>query len=158
MKTHKLSVFAGVLLSAVLVACTSLSPSQQIVAAGEGAGEAIGSKLLISHQVNGVVDATYLAQYEAEIPKVAGLMQGAITPADLHNILGVSGQANLNSSQTQVVGFLNGVTDEFIKVNGGATPSPDGAIADAAAKQVAFGLGRAVGLVTGTNYVAPAGP
>jgi hypothetical protein len=138
----------------VIVGC-ALTPSQQIVAAGQGAGQAIGAKLLADHSVNGTVDPAYLASYESEIPKVAGLMQGAITPADLHAILGVSSSVKLSSSQLAVVGLLNGVSAEYIKVNGGSTPTPDGALTDAAAKQVAAGLASAVGLVTGTNYTPP---
>jgi hypothetical protein len=143
----------ALLLATCLVLVGCLTPGQQVVAAGVGAGEGIGAVILKSHMVNGVVDPTYLASYEAEIPNVAGLMQGKITPADLNKILANAGQAGLNSQQMGVVGLLNGVTGEFIKVNGGATPSPDGQAADGAAKQVAVGLGQAVGLVTGTNYV-----
>jgi hypothetical protein len=144
----KLALFA-----AAFALCGCLTPGQQIVAAGVGAGEGIGTLLLKGHVVNGVIDPVYLASYEAEIPNVAGLMQGKITPADLHTLLANANQAGLNSQQLSVVGLLNGVSGEFIKVNGGATPSPDGQQADGAAKQVAVGLGNAVGLVTGTNYV-----
>lgn len=149
-----LSLAAACIAAAFVTGCGTTT-GQKIVAVGTGTGEAIGSKLLKDHSTNGVVDAAYLAKYEAEIPNVAGLMQGKITPADLHDILGVASSASLSSDQTAVVGLLNGVTDEFVKVNGGATPTPDGNQVDAAAKQVAAGLGRAVGLVTGTNYVPP---
>ena len=150
MKTRILSALS-IAAAFVLVGC--LTPGQQVVAAGVGAGESIGTVILKAHTVNGVVDPTYLASYEAEIPNVAGLMQNKITPADLNKILANANQAGLSSSQLGVVGLLQGVTGEFIKVNGGATPSPDGQAADGAAKQLAVGLGQAVGLVTGTNYV-----
>lgn len=148
-------LLAIVLCAVAFVSACALTPSQQIVAAGTGAGEAIGSKLLKAHSSNGLVDPVYLASYEAEIPKVAGLMQGAITPADLHTILANAGTSGLSADQTAVVGLLNGVTDEYVKVNGGSTPTPDGSLTDAAAKQVAAGLSRAIGLVTGINYAPP---
>ena len=149
MKSKILSAFA-IGLAFALAGC--LTPGQQIVAAGIGAGQAIGAKLLSLHSTNGVVDPAYLATYEAEIPNVAGLMQGKITPADLNKILGTTG-VKLSSDQQAVVGLLSGVTSEFVKANGGVAPSPDGQKADGAAKQIAVGLGNAVGQVTGTNYV-----
>lgn len=141
--------------SLAFVSGCSLTPGQQAVAAGQGAGEGIGSKLLKSHSVNGVVDPAYLVKYEAEIPNVAGLMLGKITPADLHDIIANEDGAGLSADQTALVGVLNSVTDEYVKVNGGATPTPGGSVVDGDAKNFAAGLAKAVGLVTGTNYTPP---
>lgn len=150
MKTKILSVLS---IAAAFALCCCLTPGQQAVAAGIGAGEGIGTLLLKSHIVNGSVDPGYLASYESEIPNVAGVMQGAITPADLSKILANASNAGLNKNQLAVVGTLNGITTEFVKVNGGPTPTPDGLTAQGAAQQLAVGLGLAVGLVTGANYV-----
>lgn len=149
-----LALILGLSIATGITGC-GLTPGQQIVAAGVGVGEAIGTKILRAHSVNGVVDPTYLASYEAEIANVGGLMQGKITPADLHTLLANANGTSLSADQQSVVGLLNGVTSEFVKVNGGTPPTPDGNNVDAAAKQVAVGLGDAVGLVTGTNYTGP---
>lgn len=149
------------ILSALLVACSLAfagcagMTQQQIIAANvEGAGEAVGVKLLKAHETNGAVDLVYLSSFVDEIPKVANAMQGAITPADLHVIL--NNTQGLSSDQLAAVAYLDGVSPEFIAVNGGTTPTIDGAIADASFKQFAAGLGRSVGLVTGQNYSPPA--
>lgn len=144
-------VGAYVALSVLCFACAScMTPGQTQVQVQIGTGEAIGSYLL---KKNATV--AYIAQYESEIPNVAGLMQGKITPADLHNILSAETTAGLSAQQISVIGLLNGATQEWIKVNQG---TPEGALVDAAAKNVALGMGNAVGLVTGTNYVPTVGP
>lgn len=130
----------------LLFASSCMSPGQNQVAIQIGAGEDVGSNLLTKNSAN----PAYIAQYESEIPNVAGLMQGKITPADLHNILGSSGAtANLSADKLGVVGLLNGASGEWIAVNQG---TPSGALVDSAAKNFAVGMGNAVGLVTGTNY------
>lgn len=150
------ALFGACCVAMFLAGCVGgLTPSQQMVAAGVGAGEAVGTALLKKNMTATAVSPAYLGTYESLIPKVSTLMQGGITPADLHNLIGQVDTSGLSAEQLAVVGLLNGVSDEFIRVNGGATPTPDGALADAAAKQFAVGLGHAVGLVTGTNYTPP---
>jgi hypothetical protein len=152
MKTNRLFAFAIAGAALALAGC-SMTPSQSTKSLQIGAGEGVGTKLLKSNSVNGVVNAAYLVQYESEIPNVAGLMQGKITPADLHNILSAENTSTLSADKLSAIGILNGASSEWIAVNQG---TPDGALADAAAKNVAQGLANAVGLVTGTNYVPPA--
>jgi hypothetical protein len=146
-----LLVILGLSISFGVAGCGTTA-GQNIAAAGE----ALGSYMLKKHIVNGVVDPVYLASYESEIPNISGLMAGKITPADLHTLLANSSAVALDSNQTQLVGFLDGVSQEFIQTNGNPI-TPQGAEVQAAAQQLAIGLGRAVGLVTGTNYV-PATP
>lgn len=139
-------------------AVTGESTAQQISANAEGAGEAVGSALLKKHSTAGVVDAGYLANYTALAPKIANVMAGAVTPADVHTLISDANGVALTSGQSAVVGYLDGLSPEFIAVNGtanGQAPTVNGAIADAAAKQFASGLERALGLVTGTNFVPP---
>lgn len=127
-----------------------VSAGQNQVAIQIGSGEAVGTNLLKKNSANGIVNATYLTQYESEIPNVAGLMQGKITPADLKKILSAESTAGLSADKLSVVGLLNGVSSEWIKVNQG---TPEGSLVDAAAKNFSYGMTDAVGLVTGTNYV-----
>ncbi len=145
MNIKNLLVFASGLL---LAGC--MTPGQNLVAIQTGAGEGVGVELLHKNNVNS--NPAYLVQYEAEIPNVAGLMQGKITPADLKTILSASTTANLSADKLAVVGLLQGATAEWIKVNQG---TPEGTLVDAAAKNFASGMGQAVGLVTGTNYTGP---
>ena len=149
MKTKNLIAFAGVLaLAALFSGCTTPGQTQAMIQVG--AGQGLGTNLLKKSEVNGVVPAAYLATYEAEIPNVAGLMQGKITPADLHAILNVEGATSgLSADKLSVVGLLQGATTEWIQYNQGTN---EGALVDVAAKNFAKGLGQAVGLVTGVNY------
>lgn len=154
-----LSAVAALLLGSLsfltMTGCSGLSPSQLIASNGMAAGEAVGKTLLSKHSVNGVVDPAYLARYEAQVPKVANLMQGAITPADIHDLIADASGVTLTSGQSTVVAYLDGLSPEFIKSNGNPL-TPDGAIAAAAAQQFSAGLARAVGFVTGTNFTPPA--
>jgi len=153
MKLHKLLALAGTVVALAFSTACSTTPGQNAVIIQTGAGEAVGTNLLKHSEVNGLVPPAYLAQYEAEIPNVAGLMQNKITPADLGKILNAEGATSgLSADKLSVVGLLNGATDTWIKFNQG---TPEGTLVDAAAKNFAVGLGNAVGLVTGTNYIPP---
>jgi hypothetical protein len=136
-------------------ATAPLTPQQAISAGVSGAGEAIGTAALNKHIVNGQVDPAYLAGYETTVTNLRGYMQGQFTPADMHTFLANANGAGLSQPQVSIVAFIDGLSPEFIAVNGGAAPTPDGAIADAAVKQLSVGAARAVGLVTGTNWNPP---
>jgi hypothetical protein len=149
---------ACALVLSVFTGCAGESQSQVIAANGEAAGEAVGTYLLKQHSVGGVVDPTYLGSFQALTPKIAKVMAGAVTPADVHTLIADAKGVTLTSGQSTVVAYLDGLSPEFIATNGtvnGQAPTPDGALADAAAKQFSSGLARAVGLVTGTNFTPP---
>lgn len=157
MKYNKQSVIgwlaSGLLLFSLVffTGCTTPGQTQAMIQVGSGQG--VGTNLLKKNSVNGVVNAAYLATYEAEIPNIAGIMQGKVTPADLHNILNVEGATSgLSADKLSVVGLLQGATTEWITYNQGTN---EGALVDVAAKNFAKGLGQAVGLVTGVNYTPP---
>jgi hypothetical protein len=159
----------GALLAIVLIAfilsipiatsgCLGESQGQVISANATAAGEAVGAYLLRQNTVGGVVSPTYLASYVAEAPKIGNVMAGAVTPADLHALISNAKGVVLSNAQSEVVAYLDGLSPEFIAVNGtanGQPPTQEGALADAAAKQFASGLEAAVGFVTGTNYAVP---
>jgi hypothetical protein len=145
---NKLVLFFATALAVFLGGCAS-TPQQQMVAVTKAVGQAYGSYVLTRNP-----SPEYLAKYKDLVPKVAHVMQGAITPADFHNLISqVQLNVTLTPQQAAAVGFLSSINDSFVQYNGGATPTVDGALADTIAKQLAAGMVAAVGSTTGTNWV-----
>ena len=149
--------FVWLFLAALLVfpAC-ALTPGQQTAALVEAGGQAYGARYLTSHVVNGVVDPVILAQYEKNLQGIRDVMQGGMDAYTFQNIVQqVVNSTAVTPGQAGAIGFLGPLSSTFIKDNGGAVPTPDGARMDALAKQLAEGLRVAINQVTGANYVIP---
>lgn len=131
-----------------VVGCTSISPTQQLGDAVKAAGEAYG---VVALKNAGAVE---VAAYENNAVNLFHLMQGAMTPKAFHDLVAsVKRSGAASNSQLIALGVLDSeINDSFVKANGGPTPTLDGSIADAALKQFAYGLGRAVGASTGTEW------
>jgi|GEM_PF-2586505 len=147
---------AALLLGASALQTGCATPGQNATALTQAAGEAGGAYLLGLHSTNGVVDPAYLAGYETVVPKVAAVMQGAITPADFQLIVSsFKSSGKLSAGQLGALGFANSITASFVQYNGGNNLTPDGAAVALAAGNLAVGMGEAVGLVTGVNWTPP---
>jgi hypothetical protein len=125
---------------------------QQLISSGvQAIGTSYGSFMLTKY--NTPANPQYLANYETLVPKVYHLMQGAMTPADFHLLIGqIKANTTPDAKQAAALGFLASISKSFVQYNGGTTPTADGALADAECKQLAQGLADAVGVSTGTNW------
>ena len=124
----------ALLISTALLFSGCAATNQQMIAAGvQAIGEAYGSSVLTNNP-----SKEYIARYKVLVPKIAHVMQGAMTPADFHVLmLQVKKSTPMNSKQAAAIGFLSSITDSFVRQNGGDAPTVDGALADAEAKQFA---------------------
>lgn len=143
------------LLALLLAGCAAIedmTAQQRASALVRAAGEAYGAKVLAGFRSSaGVVDPAALAQYEIEVPKIANVMQGQMTPADFYKVAQVV-KTTATPAELSALGFLDSITTSFVQYNGGATRTVDGSIVDAEAHQLAQGMVDAVGLTTGTNW------
>jgi hypothetical protein len=127
----------------------ALSTQQQAAAGVKAVGRAGGAALLTAHLTNGAVDTAFLAQYEANIPKVAGYMQGQITPADFGNLI-KQVKSNVSPTDAAVLGLLGSLGGDFPTL---AKGTGTGVLVNLECQQLAVGLADAVGQVTGVNFV-----
>lgn len=157
MKNKLLSVFFGIAAMGFIVGCAT-TPQQNLNALIRAAGQAYGAAQLQQHTLHdqgiGFVDPAYLVNYEDLVPKVAHVMDGAVTPADFGKIVSQA-KVTATPQQAAALGFFDSISTSFVQYNGGPTPTADGALTGAAAKTFAAGMADAVGLVTGTNWTPP---
>jgi hypothetical protein len=147
MKT-KLSTIVS-LVSLILFSGCAMTQQQLISSGVQAIGSAYGSYVLTKYAAS----PNYLANYQAIVPKVYHVMQGGMTPADFHLLIGqIKVNTTPDAKQAAALGLLSSITTSFVQYNGGATPTADGALADAEAKQLAVGLASAYGVATGTNW------
>lgn len=143
-----LAVLAAIAALLVLPACASVSPEAEVAAAVRAVGQAGGAAILTKNP-----SPDSIANYEALIPKVAGYMQGKMTPANFHQLVTIiKANTTLTAGQAAALGALDSLGDSFQTV---AANTIDGAIVDLQMKQLAAGMAAAVGQVTGTDYVVP---
>jgi hypothetical protein len=148
-----ISAFAA----ALLVGC-GLTAGQQTSALVQAGGQAYGAHYLTSREVNGVVPAAVLAQYEQNLVGVNFVMQGALDPYTFQQtVTNVRNDGALSSDEAGAVGFLSSITGTFIQANSNPL-TPEGALAQAEAQQLAKGLAAAVKQVTGTAFTVPVTP
>jgi hypothetical protein len=127
---------------------------QQLISSGvQALGSAYGSYVLTKYAAS----PNYLANYQAIVPKIYHVMQGptggGMTPADFHLLIGqIKVNTTPDAKQAAALGLLSSVTSSFVQYNGGTTPTADGSLADAEAKQLAQGLAAAYGVATGQNW------
>jgi hypothetical protein len=155
MKNIRMLLLAAAAAAALsLTGCVgvAITTQQEAAAAVKAIGQGGGAALLTAHLVDGVVDPVYLAQYEATLPKIAGYMQGAITPADFGKII-ASIKAVVTPTQAAGLGLLGSLGGDFPAI---AANTATGALVDLECKQLAAGMTNAIGQVTGTNYGTPA--
>jgi hypothetical protein len=138
-----------ILSSIALLLCSCAMTQQQLISSGvQAIGTSYGSYMLTKYP-----SPAYLANFETLVPKVYHLMQGAMTPADFHLLIGqIKTNTMPDAKQAAALGFLASISKSFVQYNGGTTPTADGALADAECKQLAQGLSDAVGVSTGTNW------
>ena len=153
-----LATLFAISLAAFIPALTTgcaMTQGQHLSALVQGGGQAWGARYLASQQVNGVVDPIVLAQYEKNLVGIHNVMAGGIDPFTFQSIVStIKSSSVLTPDQQGAVGFLGGVSKEFIKDN--ANPlTPDGARIEAIAQQLASGLADAINQVTGTTFVIP---
>lgn len=131
---------------------------QVATATVQAAGEAGGNYLLVSHYTPGTsfVDPAFLAGYESMLPKIAAVMQGAVTPADFTQIVqAFRSSGKLTPGQAAALGVFDSVSDSFVTTNGMNNLTPEGANVALAAGNLAQGLAKSVGSITGTNWTLP---
>jgi hypothetical protein len=151
MKTKLFSIVS--LVSLILFSGCAMTQQQLISSGVQALGSAYGSYVLTKYAAS----PNYLANYQAIVPKIYHVMQGptggGMTPADFHLLIGqIKVNTTPDAKQAAALGLLSSVTTSFVQYNGGTTPTADGSIADAEAKQLAVGLAAAYGVATGTNW------
>ena len=142
-------IICSLITSAIFFAGCAATPQQMQSAAVQGLGSAYGSYVLTKNPSD-----AYLANYKMLTVKLYHLMDGAMTPADLHLLVQQINVAdpNPNAKQAAALSFLGSITGSFVKVNGGPVKTTDGVLAEKYAQTIAVGMAESVGMKTGTNW------